>query len=521
MKPKLVAIAGPAEGSDFVLSEGETRIGRDPSNRICLPDLSVSRHHCSILGNDGQFELVDSASLNSTFVNGIPVKVHQLRSGDRIRAGDSLLLYLLYEEDEGTVSNETQLTPGGLITRNTVQLRKDSIFFPTAEHRVIKPATSRSTRDLNALLKISLAVTSVRDLDKFQQHLLPLIFEVIPASRGVILLAEENAEEITSIFSRHRVANQKEPIQISRKVTERVLQDGIALLSNDVTENDSLRDGPSPGQYDIHALLAVPLLVSGQILGLIYLDTPDPTAHFDEDHLQLMRAIAAVAAVALENIRHVSRLEDENRRLQAEIAIEHDMVGQSPRMREVYQFINKVAQTSSTVLICGESGTGKELAARAIHGNSLRTRKPFVAINCAALTETLLESELFGHEKGAFTGAIATKKGKLELAEGGTVFLDEIGEMAPSLQTKLLRVLQEHEFERVGGTRTIKTDIRLIAATNKNLERAIKDASFREDLYYRLNVLRLNLPPLRDRREDILPLGRYFSEKYGQRCNRR
>jgi Nif-specific regulatory protein len=196
------------------------------------------------------------------------------------------------------------------------------------------------------------------------------------------------------------------------------------------------------------------------------------------------------------------------------------MVGESHRMRDVFQFIAKVASTDSTVLIRGESGTGKELAARAIHQNSPRSGKPFVAINCAALTETLLESELFGHEKGAFTGAIAQKKGKLEVADGGTVFLDEMGEMTPLLQAKLLRVLQEREFEHVGGTRPIKVDIRLIAATNRDLENAIRQGSFRQDLYYRLNVVSLTMPGLRERREDIPLLASYFATKYGQKCKR-
>jgi Nif-specific regulatory protein len=190
-------------------------------------------------------------------------------------------------------------------------------------------------------------------------------------------------------------------------------------------------------------------------------------------------------------------------------------------MREVYQLIARVAPTASTVLIRGESGTGKELAARAVHANSPRASKPFVAINCAALTETLLESELFGHEKGAFTGALAQKKGKLEVADGGTLFLDEVGEMSATLQAKLLRVLQEREFERVGGTRTLKADVRVVAATNRNLEESIRDGSFRQDLYYRLNVVSFEMPPLRERREDIPLLASYFVAKYSERFNRR
>jgi len=180
-----------------------------------------------------------------------------------------------------------------------------------------------------------------------------------------------------------------------------------------------------------------------------------------------------------------------------------------------------VAPTDSTVLISGESGTGKELAARAIHRNSKRSLKPFMAVNCAALAESLLESELFGHEKGSFTGALVQKKGRLEVADGGTLFLDEIGELSPPLQIKLLRVLQEREFERVGGNHTIKIDIRLITATNKDLEQAVSDGTFRQDLYYRLNVVSLEMPPLRERQEDIPLLAGYFAAKYGEKCNRR
>jgi transcriptional regulator with GAF, ATPase, and Fis domain len=259
----------------------------------------------------------------------------------------------------------------------------------------------------------------------------------------------------------------------------------------------------------------------GRTLGVIYLDTQEPDVHFDKDHLQLVSAIAAITAVAIENARHFEWLESENRRLLADVNIEHSMVGESATMRQVYQVIAKVAPTDSTVLISGESGTGKELVARAIHANSKRAQQPFVAVNCAALAESLLESELFGHEKGSFTGAIGMKRGRLEIAEGGTVFLDEIGELAPPMQVKLLRVLQEHEFERVGATRTIKADIRLIAATNRDLEEAIAAGTFRQDLYYRLNVVQLEMPALRERREDIPLLANYFAAKHGERCNRR
>src|SRR5207244_5117858 len=202
---------------------------------------------------------------------------------------------------------------------------------------------------------------------------------------------------------------------------------------------------------------------------------------FDEGHLRLLVTIAAIAATALGHARHVESLERANRGLLAQLNLDHNMVGESPAMRDLYRRIARVAPTDSTVLITGESGTGKELVARAIHRNSPRAEKPFVAINCAAITETLLESELFGHEKGAFTGAVAQKKGKVEVAESGTLFLDEISELAPGLQAKLLRVLQEREFERLGGTRPIKLDIRLVATTKRNLMDAIQGGTFRKD----------------------------------------
>jgi transcriptional regulator with GAF, ATPase, and Fis domain len=218
--------------------------------------------------------------------------------------------------------------------------------------------------------------------------------------------------------------------------------------------------------------------------------------------------------------RELEWLTAENRRLLAEINLEHNMVGESPAMRAVFQLISRVAPTDSTILICGESGTGKELVARAIHRNSPRAAHAFVAINCAALTETLLESELFGHEKGAFTGAVVQKRGKLEVADGGTVFLDEIAELTPAFQAKLLRVLEEHEFERVGGVRTIPVNLRVLAATNKDLTEAVRRGAFRPDLYYRLNVVALTMPPLRERKADIPSLASYFAAKYARRSRR-
>jgi Nif-specific regulatory protein len=376
-------------------------------------------------------------------------------------------------------------------------------------------------RDLNALVRISTSISSLATVEAIQRKLLESALEVVPAEHGAVMLCGEDADDFNSIATGHRLAEAEEPVQVSRTATRRALRERISLLSNDVLAQETLSPSESLRASQTRSLLAVPIVLLGKPLGVIYLYTLDPRVQFDENHLQLVTAIAGAAAPALENARRIESLEHETQRLQAEIDIEHDMVGESPKMREVYQFIGKVAATDSTVLVCGESGTGKELVARAIHRNSIRAGKPFVAINCAALMETLLESELFGHERGAFTGALAQKKGKLEVAEGGTVFLDEIGELAATLQTKLLRVLQEREFERVGGTRPIKVDIRLIAATNRDLNDAVAHRTFRQDLYYRLNVVSLTMPPLRERREDISLLANHFAAKHGMKSKRR
>jgi Nif-specific regulatory protein len=497
------------KGATFTLAEDVTSIGRESVNRFSISDPSISRRHSVITRDGEQFRINDLESLNGTFVNDVPVKERSLAHGDRVRIGDYLFLFLLQEGEATPSGSRVMLDEGVHASGATIQMRVADAFHLMA-------------RDLSALMKISATINSVRGLEELQRQLLELIFEVVPAQRGAILLVEDDdGQEVSSVFGLDRRSGPSPAIRVSRTIAQQVLREGVAILSNDVQDNESFDTAESLIASQIRSLLCVPLVLLDKTHGAIYLDTSAPDDRFDKDHLQLLTAIAGIAAVALENARHVEWLESENRRLQADIQLEHNMVGESARLREVYQFIARVAPTDSTVLITGESGTGKELAARAIHLNSLRRGKPFIAVNCAALTETLLESELFGHEKGAFTGAIAQKKGKIEIADGGTLFLDEIGEMAPILQAKLLRVLQEREFERVGGTRTIKVSLRLIAATNRNLEEAIKDGQFRQDLYYRLNVVSIQMPALRERGEDVILLARYFADKHGLKCNRR
>ena len=268
--------------------------------------------------------------------------------------------------------------------------------------------------------------------------------------------------------------------------------------------------------------VALPLHVREAVGGVLAVWFPPEERDRLAAHRETLAAVATLASAALENVRDVETLRGENQALRERLgATESGMVGESPAIQALLRLIARLAPQDTSVLVLGESGTGKELVARALHARSPRAGRPFVAINCAALTDTLLESELFGYEKGAFTGAAAQKKGKLETAEGGTVFLDEIGELAPLLQAKLLRVLQQREFERVGGTRTLKLDVRVIAATNRDLAGEVRRGTFREDLYHRLNVVALRVPPLRERPGDILPLARHFLAGAAARCRRR
>ena len=510
MNPRLVAIAGKFQGTVLSITDSPAIIGRESAATLCLPEGSVSRRHSQIERDGDDFIVTDLDSLNGTFVNDVPIKRRTLEHGDRIRIGDSHFLFLRHEGDIPSESGEVQFDDSRSVGGPTIEFNFNDALYLMA-------------RDLAALIKVSTTINAIRGLRELQKRLLELMFEVVPANRGAILLVDssekEGAEEFSSVFALDRLKGPDETIRVSRTVARQVLRDGTALLITNRDETANLANSLTDARTS--SVLCVPLRMAGKSLGVLYLDTNKPDVHFDSDHLQLASTIAAISAVAIENARHIEWLESENKRLIADAGIEHSMVGESPRMRQVYQLIAKVAPTDSSVLISGESGTGKELAARAIHQNSKRSEKPFIAVNCAALTETLLESELFGHEKGAFTGAMAQRKGRLEIADGGTLFLDEIGELSATLQVKLLRVLQEREFERVGGTRTIKVDIRLLTATNRNLEDMIIQGLFRQDLFYRLNVLQLEMPPLRQRQEDIPLLAKYFAVRYGEKCNRR
>jgi transcriptional regulator with GAF, ATPase, and Fis domain len=521
MNPRLLGIGGPLKGTTFPLPAAEVSIGRDSSNQIWVADPALSRRHCLILADGQQFSIRDLGSRNGTLVNGVPVERQDIREGDQICVGESVFVFLLGEGGTHVDKNPVEFTETVDFESPPVVLRaEDSVYLQPDSSAASLPLTTRWARDLNSLLKLATAIGGIRDQESLQWQLLGFIFDVVPAERGAVLLCD-HPDEFTSAAAWDRVRGPGHPVRVSRSVVQRVLQERVGLVVSNVSDNEAFRQVKTLAALQVSCLLCVPLMAAGKSFGAIYLDSSSPTVQFDETHLQVMTAVAGIASLAFDNVRHWQQLQQENQELRAEINLEHNMIGGSPGMRKVFDFIRRVAPTDSTVLIQGESGTGKELVAHAIHRNSSRVDRPFVAINCAAIAETLLESELFGHEKGAFTGATSQKKGKVEVAEGGTLFLDEVSELAPGLQAKLLRVLQEREFERLGGTRPIKLDIRLVAATNRSLPEAVKASTFRNDLYYRLNVVSLTMPALRERREDISPLAEHFVAKTSRKCKMR
>ena len=517
MRPRLLVIAGPSKDSTIPLPEGEATIGRDPTSAVAVTDPSVSRKHCLLRREDERFQIKDLESRNGTLVNGVAVKEQWLRHGDEIVTGDSVFLFLLEEDERANPRSRVEFDESQPTAETKIIHPREVVYLQPDRLLRELPATSQIARNLSALLKISRVVHAIRDLEELQAQLLDLIFEVIPAGRGAILLSEGTGQDFNCLYARTRLAGQPQLIRVSRTIARQVMRDNVAILGVDVA-GGALRDVESLVASEVRSLLCVPLSVFQRMIGCIYLDNTSTANRFQEDHLQFMAAVAGISAVALDNARRQQWLEQENQRLTMEVRQDQSLVGEGSKMKEIFQFLARVSPTESTVLIEGESGTGKELAAKALHRNSPRATKSFVAINCAAIPETLLESDLFGHERGAFSGAVTQKRGRLEVADGGVVFLDEIGDLAPALQVKLLRVLQEREFERVGGTHPIKIDIRVIAATNRDLDEAVKKNQFRQDLYYRLAVVRLTMPPLRERREDIPMLTRHFVQKHAKRC---
>lgn len=371
---------------------------------------------------------------------------------------------------------------------------------------------------LQALLEISGEINTIQDPDELLNRILDIALQQLEAERGFILLKTDEGLQ-------PRAAKNIDPekisdiSEISSTAIQTVIDKKQALLTFDTAEDDQLDGAPSIVLNKISSIACVPLLLKGRLIGVIYIDSQSHTAKLNHQSLKFMNAFANQAAIALENSRLLDSLRQENNILKEEfhrIYAFKEIVGKSKSMSQVFSMVGKVLNNISTVLLTGETGTGKELFARAIHYNGLRHDRPFVAVNCAAIPEKLIESELYGYKKGAFTGAVTDKKGLIESADGGTIFLDEIAEIPPALQVKLLRFLQEKEIQPVGGNQPVNVDVRVIAATNLDLELEVQEGRFREDLYYRLQVIPIHIPPLRERRSDIPLLAQHFLNKYSE-----
>jgi transcriptional regulator with GAF, ATPase, and Fis domain len=480
----LVGTEGPSRGRLVLLGVAEVSVGRNENNSVALDDISASKYHCVIRPSGERFQLCDLNSRNGTFVNGRPVTEWLLEDQDEIRVGESVFRFRLDTREDSVT---TTLRSG------------DSIYLHPERMEETLPPADRTSRGLYVLLRISQALQGAQTVEALERQLFELLLEAIPAERASIVL--DAAEEGFAITRGGVVCE-------------------APALPPDLWRAAHERRETTLQRHDSRELIAAPLVCFEHVEGLLCLEGRPHVAPFDDSHLQLVSAVGAIAGLAIRNLLRVEDLRSEKRRLEEEIRIQNNMVGSSEPMHEIHRFIARVAPTDSTVLIHGESGTGKELVARAIHENSRRASQLFVAINCAALTEGLLESELFGHERGAFTSAVAMKKGKFEIADRGTLFLDEIGELAPAMQAKLLRVLQQHEFERVGGTRPIRVDVRILAATNRDLPAAVRSNTFRQDLFFRLNVIGITVPPLRDHRADIPLLAAHFAKRFSEKMKR-
>ncbi|HYS27017.1 MAG TPA: sigma 54-interacting transcriptional regulator [Vicinamibacterales bacterium] len=397
--------------------------------------------------------------------------------------------------------------------------------MPAAKPAPDATIAARDARRLSTLLEVSQALSGTLNLKSSMQRVLQILIRHHGVVRGMVTLlrdGELHVEAIEGFDDRARTISYK----VGEGITGQVAQSGKPIVVPRVSKEPEFLNR-MPRRADVTrtelSFICVPIVVQRSTVGTLAVDLKFKAERDYESSVKFFGIVSSMIAQALNVQRLVEeerrRLVDENTHLRQELRERYDfsnIIGTSGPTRQMYEQVAQVAQTNTTVLIRGESGTGKELIAHAIHYNSLRAKKPFVKVSCAALPDTLIESELFGYEKGAFTGANARKKGRFELAEAGTIFLDEIGDINMSTQVKLLRVIQEREFERLGGTESVRVNVRVIAATNKDMEKAIADGTFREDLYYRLNVFTIFVPPLRDRKADMLLLADHFLEKFSR-----
>lgn len=510
-------------GDVFPLTAGHRHtMGRATTNRIVLKDDLCSREHAEVYQLDGKWCLRDLNSLNGTRVNGETVTGdRELAPGNEVSIGRSQLVFVENLNQLPDVPPPPRATDGTVAIKK--RLRQTKFLTGSGGGPGGKTQLDEQHhlgQDMALLYRLALDMGSAASYGDLTRIVLDGLLEAIPADVGAILTVKEPRDLEVSAH-RHRKSGVKTYHKVSQYVSNEVMSSREAILAEDVARDQYLRNRDSISDLGATSLICAPVVFGNDILGLIHLYCTDPLRSLDGEDLEFAVAVAKQLGSAIHQLNKQTTLTAENQTLREQLRVESELIGGSAPMRAIETQIGRVAGTNATVLIRGESGVGKELVARAIHYSSQRKDGPFVCLNCAALTETLLESELFGHEKGAFTGATERMVGKFEAADHGTIFLDEIGEMNLGTQAKLLRVLEGHPFERVGGHTPIRVDVRVVSATNQPLEQNLQAGTFRRDLFFRLQVVEIRVPPLRDRRDDIPILAEHFLKRFVRETGRK
>ena len=529
--PRMVVLRGAGRGRSFEVLDRAT-IGRLPSNTIHLPGEKISRRHAQIVQEGGRYFISDVGSRNGVLVNGRMAGRAELASGDRVEIGDAVLLFELDEaHDYPTQQIEGELEPDKPTSAEPALFSEDAtasaekfvrsvdVAAENEDADVLFERLREANRKLKALHDVSDALHETFDPHEMMRKLLDVVLDIFRADRAVILLCDESGEKVRPAAARNRHKSSVR-LAVSQTVVDYVAREMRSVVSADALSDPRFDPSESIALQKIHSVMCVPLAAKGKSLGVLYVDSRQVAQRFDKDQMRLLTIIARQASPAIANARSFANLRQEREELRRQVTAKSTIVGEAESLQKVLQDVRSVAAGDTTVLICGETGVGKELIARAVHEASARRDGPFVIVNCASMPETLLESELFGHEKGAFTGAEQRKLGKFEIANRGTLFLDEVGEIGLGIQTKILRAVEQKVFDRVGGTKPISVDVRIVTATNRNLEDMVRQGKFREDLYYRLAVVPINVPSLRERREDIPLLAEHFLQVLAREIGR-
>ncbi len=529
----------------FRLVPGQSvTIGRAPTNQIVLKDERCSRNHAELFVSQDQWVLRDLESRNGTVVGEHRLTGDWvLKPGDVIRIGRSQLVFVhsLTQafSDMGALrqAGDSQTASGVAEDDSDVLAAYEptTIMHRRGQSRFLKPTEEPSIARMGVaaarLCRLAFELANTPDVVKMCELALAGLFQNVQIDAGaILLLPRDNAAprpvDLEVVAS--RTTTERRYHRVPNFLATTVMREGEAVLARNVLGDSSVGSRDSKGEIPAVSVICAPIRRGQQVLGLIHLYSTDPQRVPDTEDLEFTLAVADSVAVALSNLtrqqeltEHLTQIRNENVELRERLGVQSEIVGQSPAIRQINEEIARAAASKATLLIRGESGTGKELVARAVHYSSPRRKGPFVCLNCAALSEDLLASELFGHERGAFTGATERKIGKFEAAHGGTLMLDEIGEMGLGIQAKFLRVLEGHPFERVGGSKPVQVDVRVIAATNRDLEKDVAEGRFRRDLFFRLRVLEIVVPPLRKRPEDIVLLAQHFLERFREETGRK